>query len=142
MIYLQNYSKVNTFICLRENSYSVVNGPRKIDGIGGFSDENEMLGCYMKEGVFYFCYENNVYEVKLGEISCTNEWIDNEKRKFQVLINGENICEIIYKPYVSPLALGFSEDDEEFDFLLYLSRILYSEETVMKFCGGMQNNKF
>lgn len=141
MIYLKNYSQYDTFICLYENSYSVVGDAEKIDGIGGFAENDEMLGCYIENESFFFCYENNVYEFIVNDIRCTDEWDDNGKRNFRVIIANEVVCEIAYKPYASPLRLAFQEDDDEFDFLLFLSRALSDETTVAKFCERIKSLK-
>ena len=138
MIYLKNYSQYNTFIRLDEKSYSVVDEAEKIDGIGGFTETKEMLGCYIENDDFFFCHECNKYEVILKEVSSVNERLDDGKRNFRVIISNRVVCEITYKPYINPLGLAFGDDDDEFDFLLFLSRVLQDGVSATKFYEGIR----
>lgn len=141
MIYLKNYSQYNTYICLQETSYSLVGDVFQINGIGGFTEDKEMLGFYVKNDKFFFRYENKVFEIKNNNISCTNEYNEKGKRHFAMVIENSVVCEKIYKPYISPLTLAFEEDDEEFDFLLFLSRALSDETSVLRFRNGIEKLK-
>ena len=141
MIYLKNYSEYNTFIRLDEDAYVVVDDADKIDGIGGFTETNEMLGFYIENDKFFFCYECNKYEVVLNEFSCVNEKNDDGKRKFKIIISDRIVCEITYEPYVNPIGLVFGEEDDEFDFLLFLSKYLQDEVSVTRFFEGLRELK-
>ena len=47
---------------------------------------------------------------------------------------------ILYiKPYVNPLALILGDDEDEFDFLLHLSKLMKSEESILSFIKGINN---
>lgn len=77
------------------------------NGQGGFSEDNELLGLYIDDNKLYFQYNNKKYETKPNEISCTNKRLKEGKRNFKVKIKGNLVCDIVYKPYVNPLALIF-----------------------------------
>lgn len=66
--------------------------------------------------------------------------LSNGNSNFKVIIKGKTVCDISYKPYISPHALIFGDDDE-FDFLLYLSRLLHDKNTIQNFIGGMNDLK-
>ena len=49
------------------------------------------------------------------------------------------MCNKVYKPYVNPLALVFEDDEDEFDFLLHLSNIMKSKDSILNFIRGINN---
>lgn len=67
--------------------------------------------------------------------------MDDGKRNFRVEIKGILICNIIYKPYISPFVLTFGDDEDEFDFLLYLSNLMADENSISNFMKGIENLK-
>ena len=144
MIVLENYSKVNTYITITPEGYSVIDANR-IDGIehgiGGFTDDNEFLGLYMEDDHLYFQYNDNKYETEPDEIICTNERFQDGKRNFKVKIKDTLVCDIVYQPYVNPFALIFGDDEDEFDFLLHLSELMKSEESLLSFIKGIHSNR-
>ena len=140
MIILRNYSKINTCIQIDKLRYTVVEKTGDIrQGVGGFSEDGELLGLYIDDGKLYFRYNNKSYETKPEEINCVNEILDDGKRNFRVKIKEALVCNIIYKPYISPLVLTFGDDEDEFDFLLYLSNLMTDENSILNFIRGMNN---
>ena len=142
MIILDNYSKKNTYISITEEGYSIIDANSTNDienGEGGFSEDNELLGIYVQNNKFYFQYNSNKYQTNINEIVCTNEQLQDNTRNFKVKIREIIVCDIMYKPYLSPLSLILEGEDDEFDFLLYLSRILKNEESIIKFVKGINN---
>ena len=140
MIILENYSTIDTYIQIDNTEYTVVN--KKCDirqGIGGFSENGELLGLYIDNDKLYFQYNDKKYQTKPDEIICTNERLKGDKRNFKVKINDIVVCNIIYKPYVNPLSLIFGDDEDEFDFLLHLSKLMKSEESILNFIKGINN---
>ena len=140
MIILRNYSTIDTCIQIDNSGYTVVK--KKCDirqGVGGFSDDGELLGLYVYNDKLYFQYNDKSYETKANEISCTNEILKDAKRNFRVKINKVVICNIVYKPYISPFVLTFGDDEDEFDFLLYLSNLMADEDSILNFIKGMNN---
>ena len=146
MILLDNYSKINTYIKITTEGYSIINANNKNrieNGKGGFSEDGELLGLYIDDDKLYFQYNDKSYETKPDEINCTNEILDDGKRDFQVKINDVLVCDIVYKPYVNPLALIFGDDEDEFDFLLYLSKLMKNKDSILNFIKGINNlNKY
>jgi hypothetical protein len=57
------------------------------------------------------------------------------------VIKDKTICDITYKPYISPLALPFGDDTDEFDFLSYLSKLLHDKNSIQNFITGINNLK-
>jgi len=140
VIILENYSTIDTYIQIDNTEYTVVN--KKCDirqGIGGFSENGELLGLYIDNDKLYFQYNDKKYQTKPDEIICTNERLKGDKRNFKVKINDIVVCNIIYKPYVNPLSLIFGDDEDEFDFLLHLSKLMKSEESILNFIKGINN---
>jgi len=142
MILLDNYSEMGTYIRLEKKGYSVVRkdlvvGEKK--GIGGFSEDEELLGLYFFDNRLFFQYKDKAYEVNANELSCSNSVSNDGNRCFNVRIGKCIVCDITYKPFISPFSLAFEEEDDEFDFLLYISRIMKNEETINTFIRGIQN---
>lgn len=138
-IILRNYSTMDICIQIDNSGYSVVNKKSYIrQGIGGFSEDGELLGLYIDNDKLYFQY-NNRYETKPDEIKCTNEILDDGRLNFKVKIKDVFVCDIVYKPYISPFVLTFGDDDDEFDFSLYLSNIMVDENSILKFINGINN---
>lgn len=144
MIILDNYSKIDTYIVLESMGYKIVEEDKVQlvrQGVGGFSEDNELLGIYVETDKFFFLYKVKKYNVNPDEIICTNEMIGNGKRNFQVKIKDHIVCDIVYKPYISPYVLTFGDDEDEFDFLLYLSKLMESKESICNFIKAMNSLK-
>ena len=144
MILLDNYSKINTYIKITTEGYSIINANNKNrieNGKGGFSEDGELLGLYIDDDKLYFQYNDKSYVTKPDEINCINEILDDGKRDFQVKIKDVLVCDIVYKPYVNPLALIFGDDEDEFDFLLYLSKLMKNKDSILNFIKGINNLK-
>ena len=142
MILLDNYSKINTYIQIIGEEYSVidkVNEEQSIDGEGGFSDEGELLGIFLEGDKLFFRYNNKSYETSPSDLVCTYEIMAGGICNFKVKIKKEIVCDITYEPYISPLAMAFEEDDDEFDYLLYLSRLIKDEESILQFISWINN---
>lgn len=140
MIILRNYSKINTCIQIDNSRYKVVEKIGDIrQGVGGFSEDGELLGLYSEDGKLYFQYNNKSYETKPDEINCTNELLNDGKRNFRVIIKDVVVCNIIYKPYISPFVLTFGDEEDEFDFLLYLANLIVDKNSILNFIKGINN---
>ena len=144
MIILRNYSTIDTYIQIDNSGYTVVNKKYDIrQGVGGFSEDDELLGLYIDDDKLYFQYNDKNYETKANEVNCINIILNDGKRNFQVKINDVIVCDIVYKPYVNPLALIFGDDEDEFDFLLHLSKLMKSKDSILNFIKGINNlNKY
>ena len=89
MIILENYSNTDTCIKIDNSGYTLVN--KKCDirqGIGGFSEDGELLGLYIDDDKLYFQYNDKRYLTKVNEVDCTNKILKDGKRNFQVKIKG------------------------------------------------------
>ncbi len=144
MIALDNYSKKNTYIIINSDGYSVTDSKNMElveNGEGGFSEDDEFLGIFVENNKFFFLYNEKKYETNPDEMSCTNERLNNGMRNFKVKIKDKTVCDILYKPYISPLALPFGDDEDEYDYLLYLSKLLHDKNSIQNFITGMNNLK-
>ena len=133
MIILENYSELDTYIKIVEESYTIIfedSYKNQVNGIGGISEDGELVGIYVIDKKLHFQYNSTSYEVTPRDLMCHCENIDNGKYRFIVKNKGRIICDIEYKPYVSPFVLTFGGDDDEFDFLLYLSKLLKDEASI------------
>ncbi|WP_180229606.1 hypothetical protein [Bacillus pseudomycoides] len=144
MIILNNYSKIGTYIILEPSGYSIVE-KNKVQlvrqGVGGFSEDGQLIGISVDSNKFFFIYNEKKYEAIPDEIICINERTDDGKRNFQVKITDKVVCDITYKPYISPFVLTFGDDEDEFDFLLYLSNLMLSKDSMLSFIKGMNRLK-
>lgn len=142
MIILENYPKINTRIIIENDTYSIqkadnVNKP--IQGVGGFSEDGQFVGVFVDNNKLCFLFKKKVYQTTPSDLKCTNTYTTKSQRCFSVIIGNEKVCEIVYKPYIDPGMLYYNVDPEEFDVLLYLSRLLKDEETMQNFIKGMNN---
>ena len=140
MILLKDYSQYNTFIQLEAEKYTIVPSKKTgktEDGIGGFSENNDLLGLYINNGKLYFQYNLNRYEIIPSEVLCSITKDIDENNIFEVKIKNKEICKIVYKPYINPLGLAFGESVDEFDFLEFLRNTLKNEDSINKFIRGM-----
>lgn len=133
MIILENYCNINTYIKITEDSHTIIaddSHQYRVNGIGGFSENGDLVGVYATDEKLYFQHNSTSYEVTPRNLACTYESIGNGKHRFMVKNKGRIICDITYKPYVSPFVLTFGDDDDEFDILLYFSRLLKDEVSI------------
>ncbi|HBF36796.1 MAG TPA: hypothetical protein DDW50_05700 [Firmicutes bacterium] len=136
MIVLDNYSQRETYIIIDSTGYSIVEkqkGKLAEQGEGGFSEDGQLLGIYVEADKLFFIHNDKKYKTNPDNIICSNTNTDSGKRHFQVEISNQVVCDITYKPYISPLLLAFDEDEAEFDFLLYLSNLLRDKDSILKF---------
>ncbi|HDR7658193.1 TPA: hypothetical protein QCX68_003682 [Bacillus wiedmannii] len=141
MIIMNNYSKVGTYIMLETSGYSIVE-KNKVElvrqGVGGFSEDGQVVGIYIKNNKLYFFYNGRSFETSLGNFICVNRYISKFERCFSVTIAGRNICHIVYEPFIDPGVIYYDADPEEFDVLLYLSELLKNEDSIKRFKYGME----
>ena len=153
MIILDNESTWNTSIILSETNYEVVEAIYKSSkdyfyhGIGGFSEDKELVGLCVYNKELYFCYNNISYKTSPKDICCDRVLCreDEDRKKwyynFIVKINNKEVCNIKYIPYISPLAMPFSDDLDEFDYLYSLNKVMKNEKTLNTFMGGMMRRE-
>lgn len=144
MIILRNYTTNNTYIQLHKIGYSFREKEQYANcGIGGFTDDDKLIGLYVYNEELYFHYNNISYKALPKDIYCVNKTYkvdsvsENLHCNFIVNIKNIEVCNIKYIPYISPLALPFGDDVDEFDYLAYLSKLMESEETLNNFIKGM-----
>jgi hypothetical protein len=135
MIVLDNYTTVDEKILIDPSSFSVKivddSHPEEAIGVGGFA-EDVFLGVYAKNDLLHFCYDGKIYSADLDNIKCTNDPVSKDYRHFKLSFSGSVICDIRYQRNLSPIS-AFGDDEEEFDFLLYLSSILKSKDSIDRF---------
>lgn len=129
---------MRTCIQINENQYSVIakkdmpEGERT-RGVGGFGEDGKLYSLYVYGEKIYFQIENDFWEIEPLDFLCSNVYIENGIRLFTLRTKGEDICKVKYKPFIDPGMIYYDADEEEFDVLLYLSRLLKSEETIENF---------
>ncbi|MED2039302.1 hypothetical protein P4V58_19390 [Bacillus wiedmannii] len=141
MIIMNNYSKTGTYIILEPSGYSVVekNKVKLVrQGVGGFSEDGQVVGIYVKDNKLFFFYNGKSFETSIENLICTNSYVSKFKRCFSVTIGGQNICNIVYEPFIDPGMIYYDADPEEFDVLLYLSELLKNEDSIKRFMNGME----
>ncbi|QEY20008.1 hypothetical protein D0S48_04480 [Psychrobacillus sp. AK 1817] len=65
MIIMNNYSQTGTYIILEPSGYSVVekNKVQKVrQGVGGFSDDGQLVGIYVKDSKLFFFYNGKSFD--------------------------------------------------------------------------------
>lgn len=121
MVVLDNWSKWGTYILIEKDGYTIEEEEKvKInrEGFGGFSEDNRLIGLYVKTGKLFFLYNQNHYEINSNSFDTSNKYIDKENRRFIAKINNNIVCDITYKPYVDPNYPIYGGEEDEFDFLL------------------------
>lgn len=142
MIILNNHSKSGTYVIIENSKYRIMkkeNSKLVRHGVGGFTEDKEIVGIYLHDDKLYFMYNNTHIEVNQGNLICTNTKLKEEKRHFQVTFNSRTICNIIYKPYINSFILTHDEDEDEYDVLLYLSNLMKNEDSIERFVKGMKS---
>ncbi|NME07355.1 hypothetical protein [Psychrobacillus sp. BL-248-WT-3] len=141
MITLENYSKWESYIIIEHNNYSIKedkNRHREIQGVGGVSEDGQVVGIYVENEELNFFYNNHSFLARPEKLVCKNEYVSSSERCFNVTIEGKEIYNIIYKPYIDPGMIYYDADPEEFDVLLYLSRLMKDKESLKEFMNGMK----
>ena len=144
MIIMNNYSTIGTYIILEPSGYSIVE-KNKVQvvrqGVGGFTEDEELVGIYVEDNKLFFYYNGKSFEASIDNLVCTNNYVRRSDRCFSVSIGGQNICTIVYKPFIDPGRIFYDADPKEFDVLLYLSEILENEDSMKRFMNGMEKLK-
>lgn len=141
LIILDNHSTLGTYIILEPSGYSIVEEDKEklfFHGVGGFTEDEKLVGIYVINNKFYFYYDGTSFEATEENLNCTNQYISRTKRCFRVTIGEQKICEIVYKPYIDPGMIYYDADPEEFDVLLYLSNLLKTKDSIKRFMNGME----
>jgi hypothetical protein len=143
MIIMRNYFSLETYILLEPSGYSIVNKNEVqsvSQGVAGFSEDEQLVGIYVEDNKFYFYYNGKSFEATVDNFICTHQSLTSSSSDtcFRVTICGQTICEIVYEPYVTFEMILHGIDPEEFDFLIYLSRVLNSKESMESFIGGKE----
>lgn len=141
MIIMNNYSVAGTYIILETSGYSIVE-KNKVQlvrqGVGGFSEDGQVVGIYVKDNKLYFFYNGQSFETSIDNLICINSYLSKLERCFSVIIRGRDICNIVYEPFIDPGMIYYDADPEEFDVLLYLSELLKNEHSIKRFMYGME----
>lgn len=64
MITLENYSKWESYIIIEHNNYSIIedkNRHREIQGVGGVSEDGQVVGIYVENEELNFFYNNHSF---------------------------------------------------------------------------------
>ncbi|WP_342560584.1 hypothetical protein NSQ95_07310 [Psychrobacillus sp. FSL W7-1457] len=141
MITLRNYSELGSYFVIEHNHYSIIKDKdrhKEIQGVGGVSEDGQVVGIYVENEELNFFYNNQSFLARPEKLVCKNEYVSSLERCFNVTIEGKEICNIIYKPYIDPGMIYYDADPEEFDVLLYLSRLMKDEESLKEFMNGMK----
>jgi len=138
MIVLDNYTTIDEKILLDPNTFnvSIVDDSYEEEpvGVGGFVNE-VFLGVFTKNDLLHFCYNGKIYSANSDTIICKNNTDGKDNRHFIFSISGNVICDIRYERSLSPIP-AFGDDEEEFDFLLYLGNLLESKNSIDKFVSS------
>lgn len=133
MMILDNECKMGTYIVFDGTQYIIkdkIDGAQKIQGIGGITDDNKLVGMYLKEEQVYFLYDKEEFEMVPDKFSCENRYISTTEREFTVRINDKLICQIKYVPFIDPGMLWYDADIEEYDFLLRFYNMVKDEKGI------------
>lgn len=138
---MENYSKWESYIIIEHNNYSIIEDKdrhRERQGVGGVSEDGQVVGIYVENEELNFFYNNQSFLARPEKLVCKNEYVSSLERCFNVTIEGKEICNIIYKTYIDPGMIYYDADPEEFDVLLYLSRLMKDKESLKEFLNGMK----
>ncbi len=85
MIIMNNYSKTGTYIILEPSGYSVVekNKVKLVrQGVGGFSEDGQVVGIYVKDNKLFFFYNGKSFETSIEDLICTNSYVSKIEKMF------------------------------------------------------------
>jgi hypothetical protein len=142
MIILDNYLTVDEKILLDDKSFSskIVADSYPETSVGvGCHLEGSLIGVYVKEKLLHLFYKNRIYSGESKIIKCTNKAVSQRERHFYLAFSENVICDFQYKRDVGPI-YAFGDDEEDFDFLLYLSSLLGSKASIDQFIDSMSIN--
>lgn len=135
MVILDNECKMGTCIIYDGQKYIIK--PRdevkeRIQGIGGVTEDNILIGLYLEGEKVYFLCDKNRLEITIDRFNCENKYISKIKREFVVKEGEFVIYKKIYEPFIDPGMLWYDADPEEYDFLLRFYNILKNKEAIEK----------
>lgn len=142
MITMLNFS--NPYKCIfienGETKVSRINGT--INNYMGIADEwnGDILGLFVYEDKLFFVKNNDCYDITNKKIECENT-VEQDKRKFSLKVDNVILYESEYDFSCSTDDILTGTIEEEQDFMLYLSKILYSEETIGTFVEGFNQGQ-
>jgi hypothetical protein len=135
MIVLDNYTTIDEKILLDPSTHSIKivddSHAEETIGVGGFV-EDDFLGIYSKNNLLHFYHNRKIFSANSDSVKCINIPVNKDSRHFSLFFSGNIICDLRYKRKLSPIP-AFGDDEEEFDFLLYLSNLLRSKDSIDKF---------
>lgn len=142
MITMRNYPKLGSYILIdNNNNYSIERAEdrkRTTQGVGGITEDGQIVGIYVKDKKLFFFYNGQSLEVPVNSLSCTNNYVSKLERCFSATINNQVICNIVYEPFIDPGMIYYDAEPDEFDVLLYLSGLLKNEDSIKNFITGME----
>lgn len=138
MIVLDNYTTIDEKILIdpRTSMVKIVDDsyPEESIGVGGYV-EDAFLGIYTKNDLLHLYYNGKIYSANSENIKCTNATVGKNYRHFSLSFSGNVVCDLRYERNLSPIP-AFGDDEMEFDFLLYLSDLLKSKDSIDRFISS------
>lgn len=139
MIIMFNHNDYRTNICIENEEIKILklnnyNGEYN-QGIAAKINDNLILGLYTNEEQLYLVKNNQVFNITEKNVFCKNIR-QQEKRKFVLMINEKIVYSKEYTALCTFQDLVCGECEEDVDFLLELSNILSSKESINKFIKG------
>lgn len=144
MIIMFNHNDYNTNICIEKGETKVLklnnyNGEYN-QGIAAKINDNLILGLYTNEEQLYLVKNNQIFNITGRNVFCQNIR-QQEKRKFILILDEKIVHSEEYTALCTFQDLVCGECEEDIDFLLELSNILSSKESMDKFVKGYSYKK-
>lgn len=142
-IVLDNYNCFGEYILWDGSNYTLIkNVFKSINGLGGFTEDNMLVGLFEDNNNLYFIWGNKEYEIVIDTCICSFDYISGNQRCFSVESDGICICKYIYKPFLDPHYLLNGSDGEEYDFLLYLkNNVMKNKVYLTNFLNYMRKER-
>ncbi|CAM4410031.1 hypothetical protein BAMA_24695 [Bacillus manliponensis] len=144
VITLRNYSKLGSYIVINNSTYFITEtkeGDTIVQGVGGFSENGQLVGVYVEDNTLFFLYNGQSFKEPIDDLICTNNYVSKLERCFRINIREQDICNIVYEPFIDPGMIHYDADPEEFDVLLYISGLLKGRDSMRNFIKGMEFTK-
>lgn len=87
MIRLENYPKLESYIIIEHNNYLIIEDKdrhKEIQGVGGVSEDSQVVGIYVENEVLNFFYNNQSFSAHPEQLVCKNEYVSRSERCFNV----------------------------------------------------------
>ena len=141
VLYLASNPRYKIFYDGKAKVVDIKDYNNKFDqGIGDVVDDGTIIGIFVEKGLLYLLLNDKVLNITDQKVECINQAIGNT-REFTLKVNDAEIYKTRYAEKYTIEDIIAGEDPEDLDFLIELSGILKTEESINKFMTGFSKQR-